>query len=855
MMLLASAAIAADKTKAPLTHGLVGHWTFDDRKGSIARDVSGQDNHGTVKGGARWTQGKIGGALEFDGRDDFVAIPNDSHFDITGSVTVSAWIRVESFTRPWQAIVTKGDRAWRMHRASSRKSVGFACSDLSRRQVGDLLGKKDVADGKWHHVAGVLDGSMISIFVDGLLDASTGSSPNVSVNDYAVFIGANAQAGGRLFHGLVDDVRIYDRALSVGELRALVKAGGVEVPDKTVPVAHKPVPAPVPASLLADGFQRIFDGKSLTGWKALDMSYWSVHDGAITGESSDKHPCVKNQFIVWQGGDVSDFDLHVKFRVRGNSCNSGVQFRSKIRPDGLAVGYQADILSGGAYLGGVCDEIHQRDGKELLTRNGAKTVIDANGNRTATSLGVEAKFNAWPAWNDYHIRAEGQHIILSINGVECAELIDREEGHFDLSGILGLQLKYGKPMTVQFKDIYLKELEGEDHWPQFRGPEGTGHSRANGLPRRWDANSVVWKTPIHDCGFSSPVIWDDQIWMTTAAEEGHQLFAVCVNKNTGKIIHDLHIFDVEKPQRISSENTYASPTPVIESGRVYVHYGTYGTACIDTSSGKILWARRDLNCDHEEGAGPASSLLLFGDTLVFQVDGRDVQYIIALDKKTGKTAWKTDRSVDFADIPVFKRKAYGMPTVFKYEDQQQMVSVGGQGLYSYDPRTGEELWSMRHRGWSIAPRPVYGHGHVFAIIDRDRPELWAIRPDGSGDVTDTHIAWKRRPRMPQRASPLLVGDLLYVIDRDGYLTCLDAKSGEEIWQERLKGRYSASPIHAGNRIYLFNEKGVCTVIRPARKLQILATSSLGEEEALLATPAVTGNAFIIRTEQHLYRIE
>ena len=463
MILFATAAIAADKGRnayPDLNRGIVGHWTFDERKGSIARDVSGLGNHGAIKGGAKWTKGIIGGALEFDGTDDFVAIPNEGQFDIAGSITVSAWIRVGSFSKPWQAIVTKGDRAWRLHRAGRTQNVGFACSDLSRGEVGDLLGSSDVADGGWHHVAGVLDGNTISIFVDGALDASAASSPNISDNDYAMLIGANAQARGRLFQGLIDDVRIYDRALSVTELHALVKAGGITVPPprKTVPLVKKPVPAPAPSELLADGFQKIFDGATLEGWNALDMSYWSIRDGAITGESSEKHPCRKNQFIVWQGGDVADFDLHVKFRVRGNSCNSGVQFRSKIRPDGLAVGYQADILSGGSYLGGVCDEIHQRDGRELLTGNGQKTVIDADGKRTATSLGATARFNPWPAWNDYHITAKGQHIVLRINGVKCAELIDREEGHFDLSGILGLQLRAGRPMTVQFKDIYLKQL-------------------------------------------------------------------------------------------------------------------------------------------------------------------------------------------------------------------------------------------------------------------------------------------------------------------------------------------------------------------------------------------------------------
>jgi hypothetical protein len=161
--------------------------------------------------------------------------------------------------------------------------------------------------------------------------------------------------------------------------------------------------------------------------------------------------------LVWQGGELSDFELKLKFRVKGNGGNSGVQFRSVFRPDGLAVGYQADIYNSGAYLGGVCDELHQRKGEELLTKNGFKTIIDAVGKRTATKLGAEAKMRPEGEWNDYHIIAKGHHITLKINGVTCAELIDKEEGHLDLKGHLGLQLRSGKPMTVQFKDIYLKK--------------------------------------------------------------------------------------------------------------------------------------------------------------------------------------------------------------------------------------------------------------------------------------------------------------------------------------------------------------------------------------------------------------
>ena len=201
-------------------------------------------------------------------------------------------------------------------------------------------------------------------------------------------------------------------------------------------------------------------------------------------------------------------------------------------------------------------------------------------------------------------------------------------------------------------------LLANDDWCQFRGPDGDGHARAGDLPLMWNEKEhIVWKTPIHDRGWSSPVIWSNQVWMTTATSDGHRLFAVCVDRNTGKIIHSTHVFDVERPVPIAADNSYASPTPVIEEGRVYVHYGTYGTGCLDSATGSVVWTRRDLNCDHEVGAGPGSSPCLVGNFFVVHVDGRDVQYVIALDKTTGTTVWKTARSVDYSQTPVNQRKA------------------------------------------------------------------------------------------------------------------------------------------------------------------------------------------------------
>ncbi|MAH33672.1 MAG: quinonprotein alcohol dehydrogenase [Verrucomicrobiales bacterium] len=397
-------------------------------------------------------------------------------------------------------------------------------------------------------------------------------------------------------------------------------------------------------------------------------------------------------------------------------------------------------------------------------------------------------------------------------------------------------------------------IEANEQWSQFRGHYGNGIIKSTSAPINWSENTNIdWKTPIHDRGWSSPVIWNDQIWMTTATKDGNKMYAICVNKLSGKIEHDIHVFDVKSPQAITNENTYASPTPVVEEGRVYVHFGTYGTACISTKDGQILWKRRDLNCDHEIGAGPASSPFIYNNFLIFNVDGRDVQYVIALNKETGETAWKTNRSVDFSDVQVNQRKAYGTPFIIPRGNTNQMVSIGAKGVYSYDPENGKELWKAEHRGWSIAPRPVYGEGLVFTMIDRDRPEMWAINPNGSGDITETHIEWKETKRMPPRASPIIIKGLLFVVDRNGYISCIEAKTGKSIWQKRMKGRFSASPILANNLIYFFNEDTVCTIIKPTRELEIVAENKLSDDK-LMATPAFDENSIYIRTEKKLTRI-
>ena len=395
-------------------------------------------------------------------------------------------------------------------------------------------------------------------------------------------------------------------------------------------------------------------------------------------------------------------------------------------------------------------------------------------------------------------------------------------------------------------------LQARENWPELRGPERNGHSAAKKLPLVWsETNNIVWKTAIHDLGWSSPVVWGDQIWITSATEDGKHLFAVCVNSQTGKIVHDVKVFDTDTPAHVASVNSYASPTSAIEAGRVYVHYGTYGTACLDTRDGKILWSRRDLTCDHHEG--PGSSVMLHENLLCFNVDGRDVQYVIALDKSTGKTVWKTNRSIDYTPFSTNARKAFCTPIILEAGGRLQLFSPGAKAMI---PTIRNLVTNSGRSGITDGPwcrARCSATDWCIVITDYDKPELWAVRPDGRGDVTDTHVAWKVTKDMPRTASLLLVDDLLYMVNDDGYAICLEAKTGNQVWREHLKGKHSASPIYGAGRIYFFSEKNLTTVIEPGREFKVLAENQL--EERVMATPAVTGDAIILRSKTHLYRLE
>ena len=395
-------------------------------------------------------------------------------------------------------------------------------------------------------------------------------------------------------------------------------------------------------------------------------------------------------------------------------------------------------------------------------------------------------------------------------------------------------------------------LAADEFWNQFRGPEENGQAKAKGLPLEWnEAANVAWKTAIHGRAWSSPVVWGDRIWMTSATPDGKQLFAIGVDAGTGRIVQDITVFEIAKPMFCFPYNSYASPTPVVEEGRLWVHFGSAGTACIDTSDGRVLWTRQDLPCDHFRG--PGSSPIVFRELLIVNFDGFDVQYVVALDKTTGKTVWKTDRTIDYGSDDGDFKKAYCTPKVFEHAGRLQLVSPAAVGTVAYDPLTGRELWKVYHGGYNAAARPLYSHGLVILNTEGGL-RLLAVRPDGTGDVTDTHIAWTYGKTTPTRPSQLVVGDHLYMTSDAGIVSCLDVKTGEPVWVQRMGGPHSASPIHADGRIYFFDEDGVSRVIAAdPREFRLLAENRL--DDGCMASPAVIGNALIVRTKTHLYRIE
>jgi outer membrane protein assembly factor BamB len=395
-----------------------------------------------------------------------------------------------------------------------------------------------------------------------------------------------------------------------------------------------------------------------------------------------------------------------------------------------------------------------------------------------------------------------------------------------------------------------------EQWTQFRGPEGQGKSSRSELPLTWsESENIRWKIPVDGDGWSSPVVAKDKVFLTTAVSmdaenpKARSLRAVCFDLLNGRQLWETKVFQQTGPKiQIHQKNSHASPTPIVAGDRLFVHFGPHGTACL-TTDGEVVWKSEELSFSPVHGNG--GSPVLYRDRLIFTCDGGDQQFVAALSAETGDVIWRTERRAD-----VRKGFSFCTPTLIEVEGQMQAVCPGSGAVVSYDPETGKELWSVRYgEGYSVVPRPVYGNGLVFVSSGYDSAELYAIDPTGRGDITDTHVKWTIKRGVPKTPSMLVVGKELYFVDDGGVASCVDTRTGERYWRERLGGKYSASPTFAAGRIYFLSEDGKTTVVKPGKEYEELAVNQIGNGERTFASFAIVDQAILLRSENHLYRIE
>ena len=405
-----------------------------------------------------------------------------------------------------------------------------------------------------------------------------------------------------------------------------------------------------------------------------------------------------------------------------------------------------------------------------------------------------------------------------------------------------------------------KVCSQDRNWTHFRGSNLNGIAETKNIPLNWDDSNLKWKTEIHDRGYSSPVVYNNQIWVTTAKPDGKELFAVCIDFQTGEIIYDIKVFTPDEVGRKHSLNSYASPTPCIEKDFVYVHYGSLGTACINSANGLIVWKRTDLKCKHVQG--PASSPVIYKNLLILHFEGVDVRYIVALDKSNGKLVWRSDRPAEpYETITEIGRKAYITPLIINVKGRDMLISNGSAICIAYEPTTGKEIWRVLNGAESTIAMPVTENGVLYwyagyMVDDDDKKytELLAVNPDGKGDITSTNILWKKRDGLSRNQSltPVIKEGLLYTINTRNILMCIDAATGKEIWSIHVTANYDSSPLYINGNVWFFSVKGDVLVIKAGRKYEIVAKNKM--DSGIWATPAVLRNSVLIRTEKYLYRI-
>jgi outer membrane protein assembly factor BamB len=414
--------------------------------------------------------------------------------------------------------------------------------------------------------------------------------------------------------------------------------------------------------------------------------------------------------------------------------------------------------------------------------------------------------------------------------------------------------------SVAFVFSSEQAISQEKNWTHFRGTNLNAVAATENIPLKWDDSVIKWKTEIHDNGYSSPVVYNNQIWVTTSKPDGSELYAVCIDFQTGEIIYDIKVFTPDKIQRKHSLNSYASPTPCIEKGFVYVHYGSMGTACINTANGSIVWKRNDFECKHAQG--PASSPVIYKNMIILHFEGTDVRYIIALDKTTGKLIWRSDRPAEpYEQLAEIGRKAYITPILINVKGRDMLISNGSAVCIAYDPNNGKEIWRVVGGAESTISMPITENGVVYwytgymlAGDGTKFTELLAVNPDGIGDITGTNILWKKRDELSQNQmlTPVIKDGLIYTITTRNILMCVDAATGEEVWSTHVTSNFNASPVYINGNIWFFSVKGEVLVIKAGRKYEIVAQNQM--DSGIWATPAVLRNSVIIRTQKYLYRI-
>lgn len=408
--------------------------------------------------------------------------------------------------------------------------------------------------------------------------------------------------------------------------------------------------------------------------------------------------------------------------------------------------------------------------------------------------------------------------------------------------------------------IPLMQAQDQISWTHFRGSGLNGIARGQGFPLSWnDSTNVSWKSPIEGKGWSSPVVLGQQVWLTTASRELKEMRAICLDLESGKEVFNKLVFTPEKFHRIHAVNSYATPTPAMEKGRVYVHFGRYGTACLNTESGELIWERTDLQCEHIQG--PGSSLMLYRDKLIVHMEGTDVQQILALDKQSGKTLWMTERPKALYDaMPSIGKKAYITPIIIEVKGRPLLISNGSTVCIAYDPESGEEVWRIRQGDDSTISMPVEGEGLLFFYTSfitgedgRKYAELFAVDPDGKGDITDTHIRWRMQAPILQLSTPVVVDGCLYTVDAKGVFYQLRASDGKVLWSEGLKGKFHSSPLYADGHIYVSSTRGETLVYSLEHGPKRVSQNTL--EGEIWATPAMIAPSILVRTSEFLYKLD